>query len=144
MSTLTIADVMQAYSEDAVELARERFKVNLDFSEDSLKQVEEILAILHNALPKGKAKLIKRGPSKEDIIQMAKIWAGYVGEVMRRRWGGEWTLESAAHGEGVITLRVSGTEIYPVAKVYKRLVEGPEENIWHYYQILKLDFEKSI
>jgi hypothetical protein len=47
----TIADMMQAYAQDAVDFARQRFNMNLDFTESSIEQVERILTQLHNALP---------------------------------------------------------------------------------------------
>jgi hypothetical protein len=138
----TIADVMQAYAQDAVDFAKEQFQVNLDFSENSLEQVEKILGTLHDTLPKGVlGKLFRRGPSHEQIWEMAKGWGGYIGEVIRQRWGGEWMTETAVHPGTVITLRVSGSDIFPPAKVYKRLTNGAEDNIWHYYQVLKQEFE---
>jgi hypothetical protein len=143
MSEATITDVMQAYAQDIVDLASEQFQTNLDFSESSLEQVEEILARLYNSLPKSAlGKLFRRGPSQDQIWQMAKAWGGYIGEVIRRRWGGEWTTETAAHPGIVVTLRVLDIDIFPSAKAYKRLTNGPEDNIWHYYQVLKQDFER--
>ncbi len=140
----TISDVMQAYALDALDLARDRFQANLDFSEGSIEQIEKILAVLHNTLPKGGlGKLLARGPSEDEIWQMAKIWGGYAGEVIRRRWGGEWTTETAAHPGTVITLRVLGSDIFPPAKVYKRLINGEEDNVWHYYLVLKQGFERK-
>lgn len=144
MSEVTIAVMMQAYAQDAVDFARNQFQIDLDFSENSLEQVDQILAALHNTLPKGRlGKLFKSGPSQEQIGDMAKGWGGYIGEVIRRRWGGEWTTETAAHPGTVITLRVLGYDIFPPAKVYKRLTNGSEDNIWHYYQVIKQDFEKA-
>jgi hypothetical protein len=143
VSETTIADVMQAYAQDAVDFAKDQFQVSLDFSENSLEQVEQILATLHNTLPKGiLGKLFKHGSSQEQIGEMAKGWGGYVGEVIRRRWGGEWTTETVAHSGTVITLRVLGSDIFLPTKVYKRLMNGVEDNIWHYYQVLRQDFEK--
>ena len=135
---------MQVYAQDAVDLAREQFQINLDFSENSLENVEKILASLHNTLPKGVLdKLFRRGPSQDQIWEMSKGWGGYIGEVIRRQWGGEWTTETAANPGTVITLRVSGSDIFPPVKVYKRLTNGAEDNIWHYYQVLKQDFERA-
>lgn len=141
MPALTDNDMMEAYAQDAVDFARERFQLNLDYSEESLQQIERILGQLHETIPKGVfAKLFKHGPSDTQIRQMAKMWGGYVGEVIRRRWGGQWSTESEAQPGGVITLQIGGSEIYPPAKVFKRLTNGPEDNVWHYYQVLKADF----
>lgn len=141
MTGLTITDAIQTYAQDAVALARDHFQTNLDFSENSLEQVEAILSILHKSLSEGiSSQQIKSGSFHHQIWQMAKIWGSYLGEVMRRRWGGEWLTETPAHPGTVITLRMQGLDIFPLAKVYKRLVRGSEDNIWHYYQVLILEF----
>jgi hypothetical protein len=137
----TITTIMQAYAEDAVDFARDRFNVGLDFTESSLESVEQILGTLHDALPRTMlAKLLRRGPSRDEVWQMAKVWGGYLGEVIRHHWGGEWTTETDAYPGTVITLRVRGTDVFPPAKVHKRLTNGPEDNIWFYYQVLANDW----
>ena len=141
MAELTVSDMMRAYAEDCTDLAREQHGLALDYSENSLTQVEGVLDRMHKALPKGPiARLAKRGPSEEQIQTMAKAWGAYLGEVMRRQWDGEWTTETAAQPGDVLTLRVGGTDLFPVAKVYRRLKNGAEDNVWHYYQVLKRDF----
>lgn len=140
----TVNDMMEAYAQDAVDFARERFQINLDFSEDSLQQTEQILGKLHELLPQGFfAKLLKRGPSDNQIQQMAKMWGGYVGEVIRRRWNGQWSRESKTQSGAVITLHIGDTEIYPPAKVYKRFTLGSADNIRHYYQVLKSNLDQA-
>jgi hypothetical protein len=141
---LTISDVMQAYAQDAVDLARERFSIDLDYSEGSIKDVESILTTMYYALPTGLlSRLLRRRPADEQIWQMAKMWGGYVGEVMRRQWGGEWTSATEAMPGTVITLCIHGSDIYPPAKVYKRLVNGSEDSVWFYYQVLKQELADS-
>ncbi|MEW6142376.1 MAG: hypothetical protein AB1597_04365 [Chloroflexota bacterium] len=142
MAEPTIGDMMKAYAEDATEMAAKQFGEALDFSEDSLKTVEKILDGISKTIPRGFAKVFKPKPSDEQIWQMSKIWGGYIGEVIRKKWGGEWTSETSAHPGAVITLRVLGADIFPPAKVYKRLTNGYEDNIWMYYQVLKADFAK--
>jgi len=141
MAEPTLADDMKFLAEQAVGLARDQHGISLDYSEDSLEQVETILAAIYDAIPKGAfAKVFKRRPSEAEIQQMAVVWGAYVGEVIRRRWGGEWTLETPVHPEPVLTLRVIENNIFPPARVYKRLTNGPEDNVWHYYQVLRGDF----
>lgn len=139
-----VAEEMQDYAEAAVAMARDKFKTALDFSEESLQEVERILGILHKDVPKNwLTRLLRLGPSPEELWHMAYVWGGYVGEVIRRRWGGEWTTQSALSPEPVITLRVTGTEIWPPMRVFKRLTQGSEDNVWHYYGSLKRDFEET-
>jgi hypothetical protein len=144
VSELTLSDVMQAYAEDAVDLARERYSIELDYSEASIKDVESILTTMYYALPTGLLdRLFRRRPTDEHISQMAKIWGGYVGEVMRRQWGGEWVTETKAHPGTVITLRIHDTDSFPPAKVHKRLINGRADSVWIYYQVLKKELAET-
>ncbi len=137
----TLDDTIDELAQAAVYLAREQFEIDLDFSEDSLQQVETILDGYYKILPKGVMRtlgqILKRGPSQEEIQRMAMVWGAYIGEVIRRHWGGEWTTESNAPVGAVLTLRVHEIEMFPPAKAYKRLTNGPEDNIWFYYEVLK-------
>lgn len=139
MSQYTIKDMMKAYSEDAVNLAGE-FEKELDFSEDSLKKVEDILEIYYKSIPKGFInRLFNKGPTQDEIIQVAKVWGGYIGEVMRQHFGGEWSAEDLFGEKNVIVLNVGETKIFPVAKAYKRIMIGKEDDIYFYYKVLKTE-----
>lgn len=138
--SVTIGDMMAAYATDAVELCQKEFEVALDYSEESVELVEAILAGIHEQLPRGFiSKILRKGPSPETIDQLAKMLGGYVGEVMRRNWGGNWKPESDAFpGELIYTLEIPGRgDVWPHMKAGKRIVNGPEDNIWHYFQYLK-------
>ena len=64
----TVSEMMEAYSLDAVDMAKGNFGETLDFSEGSIEVVERCLDKLHGSMPKGfLGKLFGRGPSREDI-----------------------------------------------------------------------------
>lgn len=66
------------------------------------------------------------------------MFGGYVGEVIRRKSGGSWEIDSTiAPGEFVYALRVGTAQLFPPAKVHKRIVNGAEDNIVQYYAVLK-------
>ena len=125
--------MMQAFAEQAVRLGRE-FKINLDYSEGSLEQVERLLARFHD-------ELTSANPGSK-LEEMAKIWGGYLGEVVRRRFGGEWSIEKYPAGDFlIVTLNVNGARLFPSMKVHKRLTEGSSENIWSFYQAVRAKLE---
>ena len=133
----TVADMMAAYAQDAVDHAKTAAGVTLDYSADSIKQVEGVLETLCAATPRGLSRIFRRGPTQEDVATMAKMYGGYIGEVVRRTAGGEWVLDTEiAAGETVISLRKGEQRIFPPAKVHKRLANGSEDNVWFYYQVL--------
>jgi len=74
----------------------------------------------HLGIPKGIKKLFSKGPSEELIVQMSKVWGGYVGEVFRKNLGGEWEMSKSF--DNAIALRINSTEFFPPAKVNKGLL----------------------
>ena len=137
----TIGDMMAAYAEDAIDYVRQNFETELDYSEGSVELIEALLSAIHEQMPPEiRAQITDDGPPPEVIDQFAKMLGGYVGEVMRRNWGGTWKDHSAAFpGELVYTLELGdgGGDVWPHFKAGKRLINGPEDNIWDYFQILR-------
>jgi hypothetical protein len=128
-----------AYALDAVDHAKGASSVELDFSEESVAQVEAILTQLHDAMPKGFfARLFGRGPSSDDVLTMCKMYGSYVGEVLRRAHGGEWALI-----DGQVTLTNGDERVWPMAKVFKRLKNGSEDNVAVYYKVLVQEYWTS-
>jgi hypothetical protein len=141
----TLNDMMNAYALDAVDYAREKFQVELDFSEASIQQVEKILGQLHESLPKGlMSKLLKKQPSEQEMDALTKMFGGYIAGVMQRLYGGDWKAESQAFpGQEVLTFEVKGRDLWPQFKVGKRIMNGAEDNVWHYYQVVKVKFTQA-
>ncbi|MDF2922952.1 MAG: hypothetical protein K0R57_1866 [Paenibacillaceae bacterium] len=137
MTQHAVKDMMIAYSEDAIEIAN-KMGIELDYSEESLKLVNDILEKYYQGIPKGIKKLFTKGPSNEQIVQMSKVWGGYVGEVIRRNLGGEWGMSK--NFENAVSLMVNSAEVYPPAKVNKRIMNGKEDDIYFYYKVLKQQY----
>lgn len=139
MGTPAIGDMMAAYAQDAEEFVRENFKVDLDYSEQSIEVVEAILGALHEQMPPELRTQCDEGSPPEVIDQFAKAFGGYLGEVMRRNWGGHWKDKSDAFpGELHYTLELAtGGDCWPHYKAGKRIVNGAEDNVWNYFQYLK-------
>ncbi len=124
------------YAEQAVVLARE-FKTLLDYSENSLMEVETILAQLSRELPTAQ-------PASEDLTEICKMWGSYFGEVVRRRFGGEWSIETYPGKQfATLTLNVGGGKLFPSMKIHRRLTEGEADNIWSFYKMIKARLESA-
>jgi hypothetical protein len=138
-----VNDMMVAYAEDAVEYAA-HLKKNLDYSKESVQVVEEICTLLYSSIPKGfVAKLFKKTPSEETILQMSKMMGGYVGEVIIKNYGGSWDIEDFMNQGNTTVLTIGETKIFPVARVYKRLKNGSEDNVYHYFHYLAESLKKT-
>jgi hypothetical protein len=113
---------MKANALEAMKLTRKHFVSELDFSESSVEELETLFDQVRFAWPGGN--------SPETIEQLTQLWGAYLGEVIRRHCGGQWIEREG----GAVALQGEKTTLYPHDKVRKRLLNGPKENIWEYYQ----------
>ena len=126
---------MLSAANSAVEHARKYWSTELDFSPRSIEDVELILARMHDSIPrKIYEKLYKRGPTPEQMATISLAYGAYLGEVIRREFGGTWSKEDVS-GEATIALVFSPqTKLFTPAKVWKRLNRGDEDNIRTFYE----------
>jgi hypothetical protein len=138
MSEHDSVDAMASfYAERAVALARE-FQTQLDYSENSVMEVETILAALSQDLPVSK-------PSDDDVSEICKVWGSYLGEVVRRRFGGKWSIETYPGKQfATLTLNTNGNKLFPSIKVHRRLTEGDGDNVWNFYRMVKDKLQESV
>lgn len=131
-----IERIAEAYALDAVDLARENFGISLDWSDSSVEQVESMLKCLHEQMPTAR-------PSADQVLQFAKIFGSYVGEVFRRNHGARWGMVGLGSDRfpGMQFERTKG-EFWPWGRAQNRLINGSEDNVWHYFQILAADAER--
>jgi hypothetical protein len=118
----SLAEMMSAYAEEAVRVAWNDHRRRLDLSESSVEVLEQILD----------------GQSMEDLEFQTRLWGSYFGEVIRKRFSGEWELSQYPGGgiSAVPTLIVGGSKLYPLMKVYRRLTLGNGENLSAFYKMV--------
>jgi len=115
---------MEGYAQAAVELARKEFKQDLDFSADSVDALDDILVVV--------------GESPErDLDFEVRLWGGYLGEVLRRRYAGGWEMTQYPGGTvAVPAVDVRGSRLFPLMKVYRSLTVGEEEDLRSFYTMV--------
>jgi hypothetical protein len=126
----SIDEMIRAYADEAVVIARQQHHVFLDFAPASVAALERLLD----------------GQAAVDLSFQSRLWGSYFGEVLRRRWSGTWLLASYPGSREIAgridsllpTLEVGGSRLWPTMKVYRRLTLGASENISHFY-----DWSKS-
>jgi hypothetical protein len=140
-----VQQMMAAYAQDAIEAARANYQIDLDFSDESVKQVEEVLARVYSAVRRGWFRnLFRTGLNADQLDTICKMFGGYIGEVIRRKHGGFWSVIDSPTGEGkVICLERGDDKIFPPARVYKRLTNGAEDDVWFYFQVVTSDAFES-
>lgn len=124
-----LQQLASAYELDVIDLVSTGFGKSLDSSPASIVVIEETLAVYADSLSAAQ-------PSEEQIWQFAKAFGCDVGEVLRKHHGCTWG-QITLDGKTAPGLRCAdGSFIWPWARVYKRLTEGAENNVLHYFQSL--------
>ena len=116
----TVEQMVFGYASQAVEQARAQ-KVELDFSEASVERLEGLLS---------------EGPQAD--TETCKMWGAYFGEVVRRKFGGDWSIETYPGQQfATLTLTVQGAKLSPSMKIYRRLTQGASEDLRTFYASVK-------
>jgi len=116
--------MMEGYARAAVEFAQRDFQQKLDYSSESIDALDDILVMV--------------GESPEvDLDFEVRLWGGYLGEVLRRRYAGSWEMTPYPGGAvSVPAVDVRGSRLFPLMKVYRRLTTGEEEDLRAFYSMV--------
>jgi len=139
----SVSAMADAYAQQAVEIARD-FNARLDYSENSVMELESILARLAEDMANDTANdASQAGPSSDDLTEICKLWGSYFGEVIRRRFGGDWSIETYPGKQfATLTLSIAGNKLFPSMKIHRRLTAGESDNVWTFYKMVKAKLEK--
>lgn len=123
-------ELMTWLAQQAVEAARDNDRVELDYSPESIEKVEQVLAGLHDQH--------KAGRLSAGVNGLAMAYGGYIGEVIRRAEpGSKWEQDHHVAGPKSYPIHWRGGESFPMTWAHKRIINGPEDNVWHKYLVLK-------
>lgn len=128
----SVTQMAEAYAQQAVAQARDYHAV-LDYSENSVLELEVILSqVSHHT------------QTSDELTETCKLWGSYLGEVVRRRFGGDWTVEQYPGKDfATLTLTVHGSKLFPSMKIHRRLTQGDGENVWSFYKMIKSRLEAA-
>jgi phosphoribosylformylglycinamidine (FGAM) synthase PurS component len=122
----TTNELIEYLSGQAVEDARDNNRIELDYSVESIKQVEEILGKVHEQYLNNPASVSERGLGSE--------YGAYLGECIRRSEpGAYWERDHPVGGEK----SYREGESFPMAWCRRRIIEGDGNNVWFKYTVLK-------
>ena len=98
-----VAQIAMEYAADMVDLARSEAGVELDFSVDSVREVEAIAGRLATAKPRFG---LRPRDADEKREELARTIGFYVAETLRLSWGGDHGWVSDGEGSRVYGLRL--------------------------------------
>lgn len=118
-----INEEMKLTSDYAIKAAKERFGQELDFSEQSIDKLENILDKIYWGF--------SNRPKDEGegglIFNTAAIWGSYLGEYMRLKRGGSWILKGSDR-----IVSIANIEFSPINWVYQKITSNPEYSVENY------------
>jgi hypothetical protein len=117
------------FASDIVAAAAKISGVQLDYTADSLKTVDDIIE-----------KMRQDGCTTDQIAETLFGFGCYVGEVLVRQAGGEWqntaeTSMAKIAGFPLIVALGQTNICNPIGKVFKRLRNGEEDSLHYFYQV---------
>src|SRR5258706_4688094 len=127
----TVPEMAAAYALEAIDHAKSKFQVDLDFALESVERLEHVLEQIHGTIPKGFMGNIFGAAIKGPIERMSKMYGYYLGEVLRKHAGGAWVVS-----ENGVSLSKADASAWPTTKVYERLTNGAQDNVAVYLKVL--------
>ena|SRR5689334_306173 len=119
------AGIALGLAQNAVLTAKLDWSEDLKVGKDALDGVERILDAMHKLKNQNSV-------TPAQIESMCTMMGVFVGEIIRRVYGGQWRV--AENGE--LELPYPGTTIRPVDRARRRVNGGPSDNIRMYYASL--------
>lgn len=125
-----IKTLVRRMSASAVEVARD-FKIELDFTDASVKKVERILGELHRHYKKTK--------DDDGLNGLALFFAAYLGDVIQRKGlGGKWKRHHPQWGKNSFPFSWQGGELFLFGWCQKRIYDGKQDDVWLKYRAIVL------
>lgn len=127
-------EMMTFLAAEAVKDAEKENQIKLDYSPQSIEKVEAVLSKIHEQYTRDKSSIAING--------LAMAYGAYIGEVIRKSEpGAKWERDHPVGGEKSYPLHwIAGGkagESFPCGWCFKRITNGPEDNVWHKYQMIK-------
>lgn len=120
---------MQQLADNAVTAARDKFSISLDFTENSLQQLEILLQQAHEGYEQGKS---SGNWSNAAIENTVRVWGSYFGEIIRRSLGGDWIVDQKN-----VFLQIGTRKLDPLGQVRLQIMNGSQSSVKAFYQGLK-------
>lgn len=126
----TLDEKAKKIADQAVRHAQ-RFNITLDYSNESIEKVEQVLELLHEQSK-------KENITEEQYAEIANIYGCYIGSTLIKNLKrGTWEVEPKNNG---LAIEINKEYIFFPAKVYRRLKNGSDENVIALYLSTYNDF----
>ena len=123
---MSLSERVKQDSLEAQQITRKFFVIGLDFSRNSLAELDQFADDVDTYM--------RGGASPENIDTLVRTWGSYVGEVLARDGVGDWVEADNEYGGA---LMISGQMVSPHEQVRSRLTGGSELSLVAFAESLK-------
>lgn len=114
---------MEEYAKEAVRKAKSDFRIELDYTIDSVENVNSILNQIHDTNSAAPAE-------PKQLSKTVLLWGSYVGITLQKKYGGEWKADSKEAGSNTYPLCfANGFEAIPIKWCLRHIRQGPADPI---------------
>jgi hypothetical protein len=121
-------EFIQWLSSEAIKDA-EQNSVKLDYSPESVRDVEKILSKIHEQYA--------QSPSSVRVMGISAAYGAYIGEVVRKTEEGVHWERDDQMGEKIYPLIWGTGHSYPMGWCQRRITDGDGDNVWVKFSILR-------
>jgi hypothetical protein len=122
---MDVFDRIRANAALVVKTFGENNDVHLDYDADSVAWVD------------GYIERNRQGWDEQTAENLSNVLGSFLGECIRRNYGGEWTMTENGIGVAVDEKNV----VFPLHKAKKQIRNGSEDSIASFYQIIPVIFK---
>jgi len=128
MNKTELDQLMQQAASDAVDYAQQQFQQKLDFSTDSITQIDELIGQL--------AQRHRQKPLTDaEVFTLSNLFGAYLGLVFQKTVGGEWVYHDADQQAPFTSLHYGNREYAFASVVYHKLTINPEVMLREYLRL---------
>jgi hypothetical protein len=126
----SVDEMMDKLSGNATTDAKISTEMTLIFGVESFESLEYVLGILHDSY--------KADNNSVNVYNYAMVYGAYIGESIKYSVpGSRWEKDHDVGGSNSYPLHWNNQTSFPCVWCYKRIVNGPKDNVWHKYLALK-------
>ena len=123
---MAVAETMLEHAFEGQKLTRKHFVVEIDFSAQSVTDLDRIAGDVDFTL--------SGGNSPENIELLSRVWGSCLGEVLCREKGGQW-VESPDSAYGA-SVHIGDATYDPHQQVRQRLERGSQGSLAEFFQAI--------
>ncbi|MGS2720544.1 hypothetical protein [Paraglaciecola aestuariivivens] len=126
MTSAELTEIMIDSAQNAITTTEEEFNILLDVTEQSIELVDEVIL---SWLARYKDQALEPNA----VFTICNIYGAYVGEIFRKKIGGNWNYDESDPDAPYVVLNYAGNTYAFAGICYQRLVNDSQISVKNYF-----------